>query len=148
MGLRELCDKLGGRFKVERYDDEEYEVCRIPITGEKFSERQMKIHEVVTNIAELAKEELGLEDLSLGSTLHFSKWSRTDAAHVKGLVGTEDPKKIRAIEIEYDRKEKVYRVTPISVRGRGCTLIFGKYVIGGECEKNDSRLLVEGSVFF
>lgn len=148
MSLRELCNRLGGKFRKRKYDEEEFEVCRIPIEAETPYQKRMEVHRIFNEIAKFAESELGLTNLSLGSTINLSKAGASYSAHIDGTLTAEEPKDVTAIEIEFNPKEEVYLVTPITKRGRGCTLFFSKYKIGGYCDKNKTYISVEGSIFY
>ena len=148
MSLKDLCNKLGGVFRKRKYEEEEFEVCRIPVEVEAPYQRRIEIHRIFSEIAKFAESELGLTNLSLGSTINLTKTTPGYVARSDGRLTAYDPESVTAIEIEYDPKENIYHVTPITKRGRGCTLFFGKYQIGGYCDKNKTYLSVESSVFY
>ena len=145
MSLKDLCSRLGGVFKKRKYDDVEWEVCRIPVKGETSYQKKGAIHEILQGISEFAESELGLEKFSLGATFSVSKSSQYEA-HVEGKITMDVPENITAIELEYNTEQRVYHLTPITKRGRGCTLFFSKYYIGGYCDRNSTSLYTEGNI--
>jgi len=148
MSLKDLCSRLGGAFKKRKYEDVEWEVCRIPIRGETPYQKRGNIYEILQEISEFAQSELNLEKFSLGTTFSVSKSSSQHEAHVEGKITMDVPGNITAIELEYNTEQKIYHLTPITKRGRGCTLFFSKYYIGGYCDRNSTSLYTEGSIFF
>jgi len=142
MDLKELCSRLGSRLGGS-FKEEEWQTCRVKIDPENASR---ELRAVFEEIVKLAKEELKLEADYLGGRFRVRKDKRDGTAGVDGMLVIYNPEDVKAIVISYDPEHRTYHITPITKRGRGCTLVMKKYGIDGYCDKNNTEVTVEGFV--
>ena len=135
--VKELCEKVGGDLRFLK--QEEILVCRVNISSPQ------QAYNLFEEVSDFIARKYGFEKTGLGT--EFSFWKDTSNGNIRGAidVSERDRRNLKALEISYDGD--FIEITPISKRGRGCTLYLNKNTLGVYCEKNGCYASAEGSLW-
>jgi len=129
LDLRSFCERFGGRFR----ETEKWLECRIKTDGT----RPGKIFD---EIADLIEETWGSRSIRTLSGFDLRLEGCSGYSSADGDVRIYQLEELKAIEIAFDKEHGEYHLTPVTKSGRGCTLVFGKYTVGGYCDKNKTEI--------
>jgi len=140
--VEELCNRFGGKL---REAPEEEIVCRISFTSPQ------QAQSVFQDVSEYLAKKLGFEKTGLGTQFRLSKTTNSGFMEAGINVGNAYGYITKALEIRYAKDafgKPFLELTPITKKGRGCTLYLGINTLGVYCEKNGCYASAEGCLWY